>query len=310
MPDCLSADFAKRLLRSAAGAAVLALGLQAPAQALTIVPTFDAGFDATAEATVRSVIAGYEAAFTDNITVYIQFANMSSGLGQSSTFYYGGTYTNYLSKLAADATSANDSTALAHLPGGTTPVPTGTSLLATRAAWGAVGVNIAAPSGGVDSTVSLNLSLMNFTRSSIDPSKYDLQAVAQHEINEVLGTSSGLGWGGGQYTPMDLYRYTATGSRTFTTSGDNAYFSINGSTLLAQFNQSAGADYGDFKTSGLVQSAFGTPGTTPNMGVELTMLDVVGYNLASPVPEPTTLALMLAGLGWIGFASNRRKRPR
>ena len=93
---------------------------------------------------------------------------------------------------------------------------------------------------------------MNLSRTGPQDSiDYDLQSVAMHEIDEVLGiggagsrlptTNSSLG-------PLDLFLYSAVGVRSFTTSSSaTAYFSINGGTNdLVNFNQTAGADYGDW----------------------------------------------------------------
>lgn len=160
-----------------------------------------------------------------------------------------------------------------------------------------------------DAMIDLNLSLLNYTRTSIDPDKYDLQSVAMHEINEVLGTTSQLPGNTADIASMDLFRYDSSGNRSFTTTGDDAYFSIDGTTLLARFNQDRAGDFGDFWSLGghtyQLQDAFATPGVYADMNVETVMLDVVGYTLA-PVPEPETYAMMLAGLALVGFAARRR----
>ncbi len=131
-------------------------------------------------------------------------------------------------------------------------------------------------------------------------------AVTQHEIDEALGFASalnGLSNGApaptGPVFPEDLFRYDQNGSRTLTTDiNAQAFFSINGgATDLARFNQDAGGDFSDWYSPGgqtpQVQDAFGTPGAKPNLGVELTALDVIGYDLtAAPTPEPATLSLL------------------
>jgi hypothetical protein len=241
---------------------------------------------------------------------------MNSGLGSSLT--YGATlpYLDYLSALAGDATTANDATALANLPvQANNPVNGSSQIIASTANLRALGFNAQPPTGQPDGTVSLNTSIMNLSRTSIDPSKYDLMAVASHEIDEVLGIGSALnGLTNGAPTPtgavfpMDLFRYDQSGNRSFT-SGLNAqaYFSLNGATLLVRYNQTGGADFGDWYSTGQparVQNAFGTPGATPNLGVELTALDVIGYDL---VPEPWEWSTV-ACLGLVGLAVHRRWR--
>ena len=148
---------------------------------------------------------------------------------------------------------------------------------------------------------------MNLSRSGPqNPGKYDLLGVVMHEINEVLGTISGLP--GSQPFAMDLFRYDGSGNRSFTSSSAaSAYFSINGTTLLAQYNQSGSGDFGDFISGGPlhVQNAFATPGAQPNLDVELRMLDVVGFNFAE-TPEPTTISMLGAGLIALALAKRRR----
>lgn len=153
---------------------------------------------------------------------------------------------------------------------------------------------------------------MNYNRITIDPAKYDLQAVAQHEINEVLGTISNIG--SANPRPVDLFRYDSAGNRTFTTAGDDAYFSINGTTQLARYNQDPGGDYGDFYSVfggqvPQVQDAFATAGAIPNLNVELTILDVVGFDRITPqaVPEPGGAALVLTALLGCVVAVRRRR---
>jgi hypothetical protein len=89
--------------------------------------------------------------------------------------------------------------------------------------------------------------------------------------------------------------------RTFSTASNKlAYFSIDGVTRLAQFdNQNDGGDAGDWQSNPLpsgvapkVQDAFATPGASPALSIELTALDVIGYDRASsPVPPAAPLSV-------------------
>jgi hypothetical protein len=86
---------------------------------------------------------------------------------------------------------------------------------------------------------------------------------------------------------------------TFTTNGDDAYFSIDGTNLLVQFNQQLGGDFGDWwSCCGAhplhVQDAYATAGTTPNPTVELIGLDVQGFDLVPP-PQPRIVSINLSG---------------
>jgi len=121
--------------------------------------------------------------------------------------------------------------------------------------------------------------------------KYSLQSVVEHEIDEVLGSSSNMtGLANGAPIPPgtvhveDLFRFTVTGARSATTSAtDSSYFSLDGTTRLARFNQDATGDFSDWwSPSGhpvvRVQDAFGTKGTNVAMDLEWTMLDVLGWH--------------------------------
>ena len=294
--------------------AATSLGLGQSANAgLTFTTTYDATVGAAAQATINNVLAGYTTTFSDNVNVSLFFKNSGMGLGTSSTYSFTREYQEFYNALVADASSAHDNTALAGLaPGGANNPVNGTNLISQgRAGWAALGINI--DTSGIqnyfDGEIDLNLGIMNLDRLNIDPAKYDLQAVTQHEVNEVLGTISHVG--NPTPRPIDLFRYTLAGARTFTTAGDDAYFSIDGTTQLARFNQASNGDYGDFWSAfggntPQVQDAFSTPGATPNMNVELVMLDVVGWNRITAVPEPSSLALLSLVGG--ALATVRRRR--
>lgn len=303
--------------------------------------TYDSSINSLWNATqvkgvINSAIAFYESKLTDNITVNITFQNMTSGLGQSQKPIYTVSYTNYLNALTKDAATANDTTALANLPVQyLDPVTNQSQMYISQANLKALGFKTAS---GSDGTIGLNTSQTFTSTSTVRSDKYDLYAVVCHEIDEVLGLGSAVGFNG--ILPEDLYRYDANGQRSFTTaSSAAAYFSINGTLARARFNQNSSGDYGDWYSSGphqpQVQDAFGTQGVIipRTMANELLALDVIGYNVGATntttvsglsgatyygmrishetlaVPEPCSLVMTVLGcLGFGGCAIRRNRR--
>lgn len=279
------------------------------AKALTITPTFDATITndvnaATIENTINSAIQLYQARFSDPITVTIQFKEIStSGLyGQSQWWYYNEPYSSFRSALVSHATTANDTLALSLLPAASTNPVTGTSFISVKTAnMHALGFSgNSGLAGGYDGIIGLHTAQLNLSRATTLATKGDLLSTVCHEMDEVLGMSSGLDFTPQDANPLpqDLFRYSSTGSRSYTTNGDDAYFSIDGTNLLVRCNQSGSGDHGDWWTAGAhtprVQDAFATNGKTPNPAEELIALDVIGYTLV-PVPKPVITSTLVSG---------------
>jgi hypothetical protein len=278
---------------------------------LRIIPTFASSIanDPQAgniEATINAAIAVYQNNFSNSITIAITFQEMGSGLGLSSTYYSSYSYASYRSALLSHSTTADDAIALAHIPNTpNNPVNGNSSLNITLPLARALGFSANPPPGQPDGTISLNTSSMNLSLSTTNPSKYSLFATVCHEIDEVLGLGSalnGLSNGDpaptGPISPEDLFRYDSTGTRNFTTDVNAAsYFSLDGVTDLARFNQHQGGDFQDwYSFSGgqipQVQDAYSPPGVSPVPNVELRVLDVLGY--ARVIPPLPTLSLARA----------------
>ncbi len=252
---------------------------------------------ATIEASINRVIAAYENTFTNNVTINITFQE-GGGLGGSAPFFETVSYTSYLAAITANASSADDTTALASLPAGPNHPIAGTSSNTTINVSTALlrVLGLGGNSSPSDSTITLNTSLMNLDRTGPqDSGKNDLMAVVAHEMNESIGLGSGLdgSLNGDPISPLsiepaDLFRFASAGVRSFNTSlASTAFFSINGGvTNLAPFNQDQGGDFGDWDSSGgqppRVQDAFALTGTTPNLDVELRRADVIGFTRAAP----------------------------
>jgi hypothetical protein len=331
--------FSRRwLARSAlaAAAVVFVLSASAPAYAgsITITPTFASNITsdpnaAAIEGAINAAIADVTSHITStqNLNVSILFQE-GGGLGGSSTFVTKVSYTNFRSALstiaAANPSDTNLQTALASLPNQTNnPVNGNAFLQLTDAEARNLGISASPPSGHPDSTITLNTSLT--TPGSPGSSlQYDLQSVATHEIDEVLGiggTGSTLDGAvfSGTVGDLDLYRWSGAGQRSFTTSSTaTSYFSIDGGvTPLTGFNQAGGgSDFSDWAGSGTtqVQDAFGTPGAHPRLGTnEITAFEAIGYlpvsQVTPAVPEPTSLTLLgMGGLLLSGYSWLRRKR--
>lgn len=319
--------------RTAALSLPLLLVLAAPqahAQ-LHIVPTYDASItgDANSAAIMNGVQAAinvYQATFTNSGTVNITFSNMSSGLGQSRTYVSTVNYSDYVAALKKNEQGQSF---LNYVPD-TNPVNGSGQVTTTLADLRTLGFS--GYTYPIDSNVSLNTSIMNLSRTGSQNSQYyDLQAVASHEIDEVLGLGSALnGLSNGAAAPtgaigsLDLFRYSANGVRSFNTSQNTAaYLSANGgASPIVYFNQTQGGDFHDFYSDGSnpnavrgpaqVQDAFGSPGTQENLGAsEITALRMVGYNTAdtAAAPEPSEWALLgFAGIGIPALLLRARKR--
>jgi hypothetical protein len=210
---------------------------------IVIDATFDAsvldasGVTASYESAVDTAIQYYESEITTPITVDIDFgwgeiggSSIEAGaLGESSTYYDTYTYNQVYNAVTALADpSAIQQAAYATLPsrdpthGGTMIVPT-----AQAAALGldSSGTAVLAGDVGLDSTSSFF-----WSQSSPTAGADDAVGVFEHEISEVLGRIDEGGAGntngrGGDYTLLDMFRYTAAacylrGTRVRTPRGD------------------------------------------------------------------------------------------
>jgi hypothetical protein len=291
---------------------VPAAGATLPASAgLTINAFFDSTITsdpnaAAIENAINTAIANVQSMISDPIVVTINFATMTSGLGQSDTYYDNLLYSTFLAALKADAKTSDDATAIALLPSASANPVNGNSTINVKIAnLRAVGLPGNPPAGEPDGYISLNTSITS-PGSPGTSSTFNLVPVVEHEIDEVLGLGSTLpDQLNSTIFPEDLFRYDKNGVRTLTTTSTvQAFFSINAGAALAQFdNQNDGGDFGDWQSNPLppgilpkVQDAFAIPGASPAPSVELTALDVIGYDR---VRRPAT-TLLLSPSGKIG----------
>jgi len=311
-----------RILQLTAAAGAMAIG--SPAFALIITPTFTSAFvtdfganAALAEASWIAAANVYQTDFSDpiNINITVNAVTGTSVFGASSTslYTYGtGDWTTVRNLMLADSKTANDATALG--VGGSMPVadPTGGTgtFWFTRAEGKAIG---AIPNDNAnDGTTTFGAGNPFTFAGPIAAGTYDFQGVAAHEISEVMGRlglkGSTISGYANSYSIVDAFSYTGAGTRSLA-GGAGAYFSIdNGTTLIKQYNNylSNGLDSRDWAPgSNDSFNQFSNSGVqNPVTAVDLQELDVIGYDLIA-VPEPTTGALVLAGLA-IGAVIRRR----
>ena len=333
---------------SAAGAVIL--GTASPAQALNIVPVYDASVTSLANAAVveaafQTVANEFDAAFSTPITLKIAVgwgevdgqALGAGNVGASLDFLRAGfTYANVVSYLRAAAsanpTDLNLASVVANLP---KTDPTGKNSFsfpyAEAQALGLLPATMSLKSGyvGFASKVS-----WDFKGGVVPAGQYDFMGVAAHEISEAMSRISALsianpGWA----TVLDLMRYSVPGVSSFSYASP-AYFSINGGrTNLGSFNNAGTGDRGDWSpilAPGDDQDSNLSMGVSYRMSTsDWTELDVLGYGAyitpppGSPgvpaggflshsgaAPEPATWAMMFLGFGIAGAVSRRRSRAR
>ena len=315
------------MVRSIAAVALTST-ISLSAHALVIVPTFGVGVSAAAQAAFNFAAAEFQSLYSDPVTINFNVKAGTTGLGGSSSplmFVVPATYAQVRSALIADQTahpSANGATSIA--AGGsinTTTDPTGGGgnffyTFAQAKALGARPANDAASDGTFTYNSTLTYTFNPLNRQVVGA--FDFIGVAEHEISELMGRIPGLGGtiaGQPGFLVYDLFRYTAAGTRSLS-DGAGRYFSINnGTTNLHGYNfaNGNGSDPQDWDASDPTDpyNAFTGPGQGHSINaVDIATLDVIGWDLAAPVPEPTGAALMLAGLAAVGACARRRPRNR
>jgi VCBS repeat-containing protein len=245
---------------------------------------------------MQSVANMLDAHITDNITVNINVdldnfegaplpANVSEGNIQTFPTI---SYSNLRSDLANDQTlSADDTTALNALPTGSS-IGGQSSFTIGTAQEKALGL-ISATDPAVDGTIGMNSS---FGTGDV------LFAGALHEITHAMGRIAG--------TTLDIYRFNENGTNNHVFGGAKpalpAYFSIDGGTTkLADFGITS--DPGDFLNGGVqgtdpLNETVGGRGMT---AVDMTMMDVLGFDVANAAP---TVAALTGTVGEDGPSFN------
>lgn len=325
------------------GALFSASGLLAPAAALTITPYFDssivgAGNQIAVESVIYSAIGTIDGLYSNPGTIGIVFSQANGTyLATSQTTDSFLSYSFYISKLAAaslrDSTNTTLATAVAHLASGNNA--NGAKQVAVTTADLKLGLGLSGVSGcfstsgayvgscgqsayGVVTLTNNPAYSLNYTTGAV-AGAYNMISAVEHEIDEILGGGgqgsmlnavlAGASPFNGAVGVLDLYRYSAPGTPSFTTSSSaTAYFSVDGgTTVIVGFNQNSSGDFADFAGTTNVQSAFSASGIAEQYTAsspEFMMMEAIGYN--GVVPEPGSMAVLATGL--IGLRSVRRRR--
>lgn len=176
------------------------------------------------------------------------------------------------------------------------------------AADAAVVVNVAQVGANVVATTTGTLNLTGLT---LVGSSFSLSLGILPSISYVAtGAADGVSVAGysGLTGPAS---FGSGGSYVAATSGTGISFAINGSGFGAPYvfvpvgYASGGALAG---TSTFANRTFASLGLTSGTYVFRSAADTVTVNVGGAVPEPATWAMMLAGVGAVGFAMRRRQK--
>ncbi len=233
-----------------------------------------------------------ETQFTDAVTINISVGygeaygtSLGSGtLGASVSYLTSASYHTLRTALANDVTTLDDRAAVASLP---TTAPTTGTLWTTTANAKAIGL-VSATSTSTDGYIGFSSSLPFTYSGAVAGGTYDFMGVALHELTEVMGrgmlTGGTVGSTTNSYELMDLFHYSAAGTRDFSASTPGYFSPDGGTTNLGALNTASNGDAGDWSSSMGNDSfdAFSNANVTNTMSsADLRVMDTLGWNLAS-----------------------------
>jgi hypothetical protein len=259
------------------------------------------GFMAAVENAAQSLVNALNTAHPTIVYVAVGWGEIagqnmaSNALGESESNGY---LTNYTT-VASALTAAND-----HLTASNEPAAS-TQFFLTSAE--AKALNLVSGTGGgvtsVDgyvgfSSLSGTGDTWNFAATGTGSTQYNLQAVADHELTEVMGRISMEGTvtynGHKTYTPLDLFDFDPTTTNKLLLNNTGGYFSTDGVAHEGNFNNAHqyGGDIADWASAqsasqsgtGLAAgqedpfNAFGRPGYDVVLsGDDLLVMQTLGY---------------------------------
>ncbi len=259
------------------------------------------GFTSAVIAAAQTLVSDYTASSTDIVYIDVGWSEIAgsslspSALGESESYGYLTNYSTVTHALANDGYSFTASNE-----------PTNGQFFVTSAEAKALGL-ISGTSGSTSSvdgyigfsTLSGTGYSWNFSSMSTSSTQFSLQAVAEHEITEVMGRVAMEGTvtynGVKTYTPLDLFNYSSP--NVLSLSANGGYFSANGGvTHEGNFNDAAkyGGDIADWASyssvtqAGTLSSgedpfnAFAWPGYKNTLSADdLLEVAALGYHLTS-----------------------------
>jgi hypothetical protein len=290
--------------------AVFALSLSA--KALTFHITYDGSVTTNALAgqitnaygiVTQTLQTLYTNSSTVNITVYWgangPFTN-GIGLGESQGSLLPYSYSQITNALHNARTTAANSNAVASLPA-SDPTPAGSHWYVALAEAKALGISTMDGSEYGANNTTINDGNVGFASDigyNFNPTNraavfgdYDFIGVAEHETTEVMGRNTFDLNAETNYVPYDLFRFTASGTRSLNENDSSVYFSVNdGVTVLKYYNSDISGDIQDWATNNPPDSydwsiSNGQAGKLSS--ADLTAVNVIGYKLNFTPPHLT-----------------------